>query len=185
MRTVRSVMWRRLDLPGMEHFRLLEDRDGWILQGLVVLAHPACPAGVEYSIRTDEDWRTREVVVRCSNGGSERVVAARADGRGSWSHDGKTLEGLAGCVDVDLGFSPSTNTIAIQRLKLAVGASATVTAAWLRFPELTWEPLPQSYMRVGESAYEYRSPGFQRLLDVDELGFVRRYPDYWEAVRGE
>jgi hypothetical protein len=38
-----------------------------------------------------------------------------------------------GCLDIDLGFSPSTNLLPIRRLTLAVGEAATVRAAWLPF----------------------------------------------------
>jgi hypothetical protein len=41
---------------------------------------------------------------------------------------------MAGCVNIDLNFSPSTNLLPIRRLDLSVGASAIVRAAWLRFP---------------------------------------------------
>jgi hypothetical protein len=90
---------------------------------------------------------------------------------------------LQGCVDVDLGFSPSTNLLPIRRLNLAIGSRASVRAAWVRFPELTLEVLEQAYTRVGESTYLYESAGgtFRRELSVNALGFVLEYPDFWRA----
>ncbi len=90
---------------------------------------------------------------------------------------------LAGCIDVDLGITPSTNTLPIRRLNLQVGESADVTAAWVRFPELTVEPLAQRYTRLDERRYRYESTtGFSAELEVDELGLVVRYGDIWERV---
>jgi hypothetical protein len=166
----------------MEHFRLLETEAGWALEGTLVLRHPRGPFGASYSVLADSRWRTRAVAVRCVGSERERTVRAESDGKGNWTEEGTVLPALKGCLDADLGFTPSTNTLPIRRLGLPVGGSAPVEAAWLRFPELTWERLPQTYTRVSDSAWEYRSPGFRLTLDVDDLGIVRLYPDYWRQA---
>jgi hypothetical protein len=88
---------------------------------------------------------------------------------------------VQGCIDVDLGFSPSTNLLPIRRLKLAMGARANVRAAWVRFPELTLEVLEQTYTRMAELTYLYESAGgeFKRELTVNSDGFVVDYPGLW------
>jgi hypothetical protein len=88
---------------------------------------------------------------------------------------------VQGCLDVDLGFSPSTNLLPIRRLKLEIGARADVRAAWVRFPELTLELLEQSYTRLTEHTYLYESAGgeFKRELTVNADGFVVEYPGLW------
>ena len=82
---------------------------------------------------------------------------------------------LEGCTDVDLGCSPSTNTLPIRRLSLAVGASQTIQAAWVRFPELTVTSGTQTYTRLDESTYRYESGTFSAELVVDEDGLVASY----------
>ena len=42
--------------------------------------------------------------------------------------DGVPAPALKGCKDIDLGCSPSTNTLPIRRLRLAVGASAAAAS---------------------------------------------------------
>jgi uncharacterized protein len=66
---------------------------------------------------------------------------------------------------------------------LAVGASAAVRAAWVRFPELTTEVLEQVYTRLAQELYLYESAGgsFRRELVVNEVGFVLEYPGLWRA----
>ncbi|HET9775842.1 MAG TPA: putative glycolipid-binding domain-containing protein, partial [Gemmatimonadaceae bacterium] len=90
---------------------------------------------------------------------------------------------LAGCEDIDLGFSPATNLLPIRRLALKVGDTAKVRAAWLRYPEITLEVLEQTYTRTAEDVYRYESGGgkFRRDLKVDERGMVLEYPDLWYA----
>jgi hypothetical protein len=102
---------------------------------------------------------------------------------GNWTVGGAPAPSLKGCDDIDLGFSPATNLLPIRRLELAVGASAVVRAAWIRFPELTTEVLEQTYTRLNPERYLYESAGgsFRRELIVDVFGFVLDYPDLWRA----
>jgi hypothetical protein len=59
-----------------------------------------------------------------------------------------------------------------------------VSAAWVKVPDLTLEPLPQRYLRTEEGRYRYQSRGgdFTADIDVDEMGLVTRYPPLWERV---
>lgn len=93
---------------------------------------------------------------------------------------------MAGCVDLDLNFSPSTNLLPIRRLELAVGQRTEVKAAWLRFPSFTLEPLDQLYRRIDAAVYRYESAGgkFVRDLQVDAAGFVTHYPGFWQIEEG-
>ncbi len=87
-------------------------------------------------------------------------------------------------MDVDISVTPSTNTLPIRRLALAVGEGRDVTAAWVRLPQLIVEPLPQRYVRIADRQYRYESRGgaFTAALDIDELGLVTQYPPAWAQV---
>ena len=74
------------------------------------------------------------------------------------------LSALHGLVDVDLGFSPVTNTLPIRRLDPAIGEAVVVTAAWV-VSRATIEPLPQRYIRLAERRYRYESGGGVRCRD--------------------
>jgi hypothetical protein len=76
---------------------------------------------------------------------------------------------------VDLGCSPATNTLPIRRLRLAVGATQAIRAAWVRFPELTVVRAEQSYSRLDEFTYRYASGEFQAELTVDDEDLVTSY----------
>jgi uncharacterized protein len=116
--------------------------------------------------------------------GDEAVeVEIVVDADGHWLLNGGERPEVAGCVDLDLNFSPSTNLLPIRRLGLAVGQEAPVRAAWLRFPGFTLEPLDQLYRRVAEATYRYESAGgaFVRELAVNGEGFVSEYPGFWRS----
>jgi hypothetical protein len=93
---------------------------------------------------------------------------------------------VEGCVDVDLNFSPSTNTLPIRRLDLEVGQSVQLRAAWLRFPSFKIEPLEQSYTRVGANLYRYESAGgrFVASVEVDAMRLVTEYGEIWVREGG-
>jgi hypothetical protein len=93
---------------------------------------------------------------------------------------------IAGCVDIDLGWSPSTNTIPIRRLNLRVGArSGPLTMAWVRFPDLTLGPLGQDYECLEERRYRYtsRGGGFRAIIEVDDEGLVVEYEGLSQRAR--
>jgi uncharacterized protein len=55
--------------------------------------------------------------------------------------------------------------------------------AWLAFPELTLQPLRQTYTRLADDRWQYASDGFSAELAVDAGGYVLRYgDDLWKAV---
>jgi hypothetical protein len=56
-------------------------------------------------------------------------------------------------------------------------------AAWLPFPSLQFELLPQVYQREGEATYRYESAAgrFVRTLAVNAGGFVTDYPGFWQV----
>ena len=131
-------------------------------------------------------WLTRRVSVRLERGSDPpRELAIEADGLGRWMVDGKERSDLYGCTDVDIGVTPSTNTLPIRRLaEMAAGEAEQVRAAWVRFPELTVQVLDQVYNRLGIDRWLYRSGNdFQAELLVDELGVVIAYgEDHWQTV---
>jgi hypothetical protein len=178
-----SILWRRLDLPGHELARLEAHGEGWSLSGTAVFAGEAGPCRLDYAVICDVTWRTSSARVRGTIGDREVDLDLAADAARRWRLNGQECRAVAGAADVDLGFSPSTNTLPIRRLALAVGARAEVQAAWLPFPSLELQPLSQVYRREGPTTYRYESDGgrFARTLEVGPEGLVISYPGLWEA----
>jgi uncharacterized protein len=178
-----TILWRRLDVPGQESARLSKVDSRWQLAGTAVFAHEQQPCGLDYRIDCDSTWRTTNAHIAGWVGQTAIEIEIVVDERQHWWLNGKECPGVAGCIDVDLNFSPSTNLLPIRRLALAVGEEAELRAAWLRFPSFTLEPLPQRYHRVNTSRYHYESNGgrFVAELQVNDAGFVIDYPNGWRA----
>ncbi|MGH7541681.1 MAG: putative glycolipid-binding domain-containing protein [Gemmatimonadota bacterium] len=181
---IRSVLWYGRELPLMEFCRLSRVPDGFRLEGSVVGSIEETPLVVLYEVSCDAAWCTRAVRVQMlsERGDQELELAVDADRR--WWRDGAEMPKLEGLVDVDLGVTPSTNTLPLRRLALRVGEAADVEAAWVKFPELHISVLPQRYERrsAREYAYSSRSGEFRAVLDVDEDGLVATYGSYWTRI---
>ena len=175
------ILWKRLDLSGHETAEITQHRNRWNLAGTAMFAYRKQPCRLDYEIECDMTWGTRDVTVRGQIGEAPVMLVLSRDADGAWCANGAVQLHVRGCVDVDLGFSPSTNLLPIRRLKLAVGEHAAVRAAWVRFPELTLELLEQTYTRTAEHTYLYESANgtFRRELTVSADGFVIDYPGLW------
>ncbi|MBI2159125.1 MAG: putative glycolipid-binding domain-containing protein [Candidatus Rokubacteria bacterium] len=178
-----AILWRGLYLVGHEYARIERRDSDWHLEGVAVFSHDAVPCRLDYHVRCTGAWVTRSARVSGWIAARPvRVALAASEDRRWWLNDVE-CPAVEGSTDLDLNFSPSTNTLPIRRLSLEVGAQRTVRAAWLRFPSLELEPLEQTYGRLAEDRYRYESGGgrFTAELRVDRSGFVREYPGIWVA----
>lgn len=175
----KSILWRRIDLPGHESSRV-HDRDSerW-LEGTAVFLHEGAPCRLDYVVRCDADWRTQQCSVWGWVGSESIDIEIRTE-KGRWSLGETVCAEVEGALDIDLNFSPSTNLLPIRRLELDVGHEAAVRAAWLRFPSFELAPLEQTYRRLDATRYRYESvSGFVAELETDGNGFVTDYPGAW------
>lgn len=179
-----TILWQRLDGPGHDTARLVPHGGEWRLHGVAVFESEHGPCVLDYEVRTRPDWVTTGATLRGFVGDRPvRLKLTRGAG-GNWSCNGRPQSELAGCSDVDLGFTPATNLLPIRRLGDALADPTEVTAAWLPFPSLTPEPLSQIYQRLAPDRYRYVAldSEFHTTLTVHASGLVLEYPDRWRAV---
>lgn len=177
----RTVLWRSLDGAGHEACRVYTRDGDWHLEGSAVFAHDEQPCRLDYHVRCDASWTTQDARVSGWVGQTLIDLEITAADR-NWRVNGVDCPAVAGCIDLDLNFSPSTNLLPIRRLNLSVGQEGQVKAAWLRFPSFELQTLVQTYRRIDESTYQYRSePDFVAELEVNEFGLVTNYRGLWVA----
>jgi uncharacterized protein len=180
-RNSRHVVWRRSsDLQTIEWCTLTEGPSEKVLEGLILGAVADLPLQIEYRIVCHTNWQTSTVDVRQQYGREETMLVLVRDDAGAWIYNGQPMPTLGGCTDVDLSFSPSTNTLPIRRLALAVGTSETIDAAWVLFPDLEICASRQTYTRLSDQSYRYASGDFAAELCVDAASLVT---NYWEWQR--
>jgi hypothetical protein len=181
----RSVTWRRIrDDQSLEQAQLVWTQSGPRITGTVLAVYEGDPLRVDYRIECDVEWRTRFVHVDQSRAGKRIELYLDQDRPGHWLKNTVEDDSLAGCTDVDLGITPSTNTLAIRRLAMPVGSRSEIHAAWVRFPQLDVSRAAQSYRRVSEREFIYESlqSGFKAPITVDKDGLVQEYGEVWKQV---
>jgi hypothetical protein len=201
-----ALFWRRLDAAGAEQ-TLLDGRGTRLhARGTMVAATPV-PHACRYELHTDDTGATARFEATVEGPGFVRSVRLeRAAGRwrvtaseqghldAALRRAGRTTVGLPGsedpgrlsnALDVDLGFSPLTNTLPVRRLGLLnaePGTSRTVEVAWVLVPSLEVVDSLQNYTVVGDGRLNFTSGSFSAELTFDPNGYITHYPGLAERA---
>ncbi|SKC77735.1 putative glycolipid-binding domain-containing protein [Krasilnikoviella flava] len=166
-----TYRWRGLRTGSIEHLDVLRRDDHLRARSVVDLG----PVRLEYAMDLDLAWVFQALRLRSSDG--RQLDLSRDDG-GDWWVDGVLRPDLADAVDVDLSFSPFTNTLPIRRLGLTVEAAADIVTAYVDGESFEVAPDPQRYTRLAADRYVYesRDDDFHSEISVDADGFVVDHP---------
>src|SRR5438552_3119639 len=143
--TFETILWRRLDTPGHDACRLVDQGFAWRIEGVSVFRHETGPAALVYEVECDRDWRTREGTVNGWVGSRQVSIRVTRSSIGVWTLNGEVVPSIQESVDLDLGFTPATNLPQLRRIALQVGQSADAPVAWLDVPFGSLEVLQQRY----------------------------------------
>lgn len=184
----REVMWCSLDGKKFEHVQLRSNKEGILADGLIIHLDAGSSYRIRYRIQCDSAWQVRKVHLQLL-GTSSHELLLHADGKGNWKDkEGHRIEMLDGARDVDIHFSPFTNTLAIRRLKLQQGMAVQTQVVFINVPDLSVEMARQQYTRITDKEtgrryrYESLTSGFKTELPVDEDGLLIEYPQYFERL---
>lgn len=182
--TSKIVRWQGLTGSEREHLVLTETETQIIAESIYMSSGGADAFGLHYRIVLDAGWNIQEFTGILI--GSRPEIRLRHDTvSGAW-FDGANEEviELRGATDLDISITPFTNTLPINRLKLEVGQSADIRVAYITLPERTIMADPQRYTRVSKRKYLFESVDteFKRELEVDDIGLVVDYPDFFSRI---
>lgn len=111
-----TVLWRRVDAPGHDACAVMRMRDGWRISGVAVFLSGKQPARLSYDVHCDHDWITQNAFVEGFIGSTPYLAKIVRSARGRWKLNGVLQPQLDGCDDLDIAFTPATNTIALRRM---------------------------------------------------------------------
>ncbi|MGD9866255.1 MAG: putative glycolipid-binding domain-containing protein, partial [Pseudodonghicola sp.] len=151
---------------------------GWLLTGQASWTEAGAEVSLLYGVRCDPDWATLSADITGECGGVPVALRIQSGPEG-WRLNDVLQPAVAGCLDLDLSFTPATNLLPLRRL--APEGTAQVRAAWL-VPALDrLELLEQRYTPCGAGAVDYASDIFRARLGLHPSGFVTHYPGLWEG----
>ncbi|XSG81827.1 MAG: putative glycolipid-binding domain-containing protein [Methyloligella sp. ZOD6] len=179
--TSRTAVWNRLDAPGMDACRFASGPEGWKIEGTSLFKTAGTACMLRYEVSCGKDWSSRAVSVDGWIGEESFSLRMARSGPSGWRVNGRSADHISALEDVDLGFTPATNTPAIRRLDLPLGEDVETVAAWLDTADWTVKPLRQIYRRKSETVLAYASPmhGYEAELEIDRFGVVVEYPGLW------
>lgn len=179
----REVAYRRLDEHGEERCVYACMSEMCIVEGMGAAAIDGSGMVFEYRLELSEDWRIRHaaIVIRLGQDESRRIIERRDDA--IWVVDGVHAVEFDGFEDLDLAFTPTTNTVAIRRLALDVGESGTSRSLLITDPELDVHGMEQHYSRVDDRRYLYQAREFSAEIEVDDDGVLIAYPGLFELAQ--
>jgi uncharacterized protein len=183
---LRSVLWISLHAPGAEQVEIRRCPWGYGIDGRMVGAEDGLPVRASYRLDVDAGWTMLRLAAAWSSTGDRRRLRLRRDASGAWTDAGGARPDLAGCVDVDIAWTPLTNTLPIRRLGLAVGDRRAISVVYVNLPALTVERVEQQYTRLAPERWRYEGypAGFLADLTVDADGLVLNYPGIFRAAAG-
>jgi hypothetical protein len=139
-----------------------------------------------YTLVLDKQFRMLEIRIMVEQQpGSMAALHLLGTGDGTWTDaDERRFPELDGCIDVDIQWSPLTNTLPVRRLAMQPHSETDITVAYIGLPSLTVHPVRQHYARVDERTVRYSSEtrDFVRDLTLDSDGFVVEYPDLFDRA---
>lgn len=176
--------WSRLDVPhGLGQVRFDIGPDGILVTGVEVVATTEGRWVATFWVDLDSQWRTRAADLTVADGDGDRRCRLESDGYGRWAVDGDPAPELDGCLDVDVGAVPFTNTFVINRTGLGVGERVDLTVAFVDVPNLQVQALPQHYQRLAADRWTYGDEEFGTYdIQVDADGVVVDYSDFATRV---
>jgi hypothetical protein len=185
------VWWTPLQQVGLEQLHLVENETGVVADGLVLGIERTTPFRLWYQVWTDSNWNVKECLLQVG-GEKGKTVHLYTDGQGHWTDaSGVAYSALDGCLDIDISYTPFTNTLPIRRLALTPGESADLLVAYITVPDLSIRPVQQRYTYLSRTdsgsiyRYEGLESNFTADLLVDEQGLVVDYPGIWKRAEME
>ncbi|QHS58593.1 putative glycolipid-binding domain-containing protein [Chitinophaga agri] len=181
MRTQR-ILWKGIYYNTLEYLHIQSDTTHDI-QGNITGLVKDLPIHVQYKISTNAQWEVQTVIISILEHGENTLQLTRANDR--WQDKQGTVHAIFDdCTDIDISLTPFTNTLPINRLSLAIGASADIAVVYFDLPGMDIKPARQRYSRLSATTYRYESltSGFTAELEVDEAGLVINYPEIWERI---
>ncbi len=182
-----ELIWQHLEAPGWEHVRVITEHPGWTVFDSI-LAREANGQVLRggYTLVVDKEWRTLELRFMLeSEPGSMQGIHLLSEGDGRWfDADEQHIPELDGILDVDIQWSPLTNTLPLNRIGMETGSHHDIRLAYIALPEPRLQVVEQHYHRPDTSTLELSVPGSNEKypMTVDEDGYVVHYPELFDRT---
>jgi hypothetical protein len=173
-----NILWKGREYYSLENCLMTTTEKGSEINSVIIGSYQEKIFRVEYLIKTNLYWETLFFEIKSQHSDNTNYLRFESDGKGNWIADGKPVEQFNGCIDIDIPLTPFTNTLPINRLKMAKKEESQIQVLYLDLLEQETKPVRQKYTRLSKTKYHYENVpnDFEAVIKVDELGLVVDYP---------
>ncbi|MCD6063500.1 MAG: hypothetical protein K0R82_1411 [Flavipsychrobacter sp.] len=178
-----GVLWASKEYQSTENCIISVSDKGVETHSVIVGASGNLPFCAEYLIKTNADWETCYCQLSLQINGNTKTVLVQKEKDG-WLQDGKLVSAFDGCMDVDIPITPFTNTLPVNRCKMAINESCPIKVVYFDILNGSVRALQQKYTRVSDRRFRYENVpnDFEATITVDNAGLVIEYPGLFERV---
>ena len=178
----KNILWTGIEYHSLENCLITFTNKGAEITSSIIGAYADKLYKVDYRISTNHLWQTISFEIKTRLNNLIETISFQSDGAGNWNADAKSMELFNGCIDIDISLTPFTNTLPINRLKLAEGQSEKIKVLYIDTLNQQTRPVYQLYTRLSQTEYKYQNVpnDFESIITVDESGLVVKYPDLFE-----
>jgi uncharacterized protein len=174
----KNILWKGIEYESLENCLITTTEEGTEISSTIVGQYEGKIYLVDYQIKTNMAWETVFVTIESRINFRTQHCQFEGDCQGNWRKNGKVVAQYGGCIDVDIPLTPFTNTLPINRLKLAIGETKLIRVVYLDLLADEFKPIEQKYTRLKEDVYHYENVpnDFEADIIVDKQGLVVNYP---------
>jgi hypothetical protein len=178
----KQIVWKSTYLNTTE-FLSLDIGETIRAEGFIAGEAKGSPLHVHYQLVLDHAWNLESIKIT-EKTDCQKTISMHRDESGQWYKNKVHVPEYDHCTDVDIIYTPFTNSLPINRLNLAEGETGEVEVIYFNLPDWKVEHVSQRYTRLGIRHYKYENltSGFSTILEVDEYGLVIDYPGIWERI---
>jgi hypothetical protein len=173
-----NILWTGREYYSLENCLVNTNGSGSEITSTIIGHYEEKIYHVAYTIRTNRNWETVFFEINARHSDQTQSLRFEGDGRGNWVSEGRERSEFNGCLDIDIPLTPFTNTLPINRLRLAIDQTQEIQVIYLDLLARQVRPVRQKYTRLSQLEYQYENVpnDFEARIQVDEAGLVVDYP---------
>ena len=173
-----NLLWTGREYDSLENCLVSSAKTGSEINSVIIGHYEDKIYRVEYQVITNENWETLSFEIKSQHSNKREHLLFKSDAKGNWTTNGKSADHFKGCIDIDIPLTPFTNSLPINRLRLAQKEEKQIQVIYLDLLNNEIKPARQKYTRLSSTEYHYENVpnDFEATIRVDELGLVVDYP---------
>lgn len=177
------IVWKNSFMNLTEYVRIVKE-EMTTVKGYITGEGYEKPWQISYSLTINARWEVQTVSIEVMSEQDYTIQLSKNDQQQWVNENGEHLPEYDGCVDIDISFTPFTNTLPINRLQLTKGESKHMPVLYIDVQQGICKSVKQRYVNKGDKIYKYENEdsGFTSELLVDNEGYVVDYPGIWQRI---